>query len=270
MSPFDPQGQEDLDADFALLTEAVEAASEAAMRHFGRQPQVWDKGGSPVSEGDFAADAALRERLRGARPDYGWMSEESDDPQSRLKARRVWIVDPIDGTRNYISAHKDFGVCAALVEDGRVVLGAVGAPARGEFYAARLGGGAFLNGARVRRAAGPDFAPDLSSVRFVGNNAMTDWRLWRDGKKLNAKPVYVGSLALRVCMVGTGRFDAAMIVNPFHEWDLAAAEIFAAEAGVRVVGFDGKEGVYNQPSPVRPNLVAAPEPLAGEILSRMA
>lgn len=270
MSPFDPQpsAQTGLDADFALLVEAAQEAAEAAMRHFGKSElKVWDKGGSPVSEGDFAADKVLRERLRGARPDYGWMSEESDDKAGRAAARRVWIVDPIDGTRNYVSGHKDFGVCAALVEDGEVLLGVIAAPARRELYTARKGGGAFLNGARV---APRTESPAFDAARFAGAGSLTAWQWWKEGRRLTTKPTYVGSLALRVCMVGTGKFDAAVIVNPFHEWDLAAAEIFATEAGVHVVGFDGQVAPYNRPSPVRPNMIAAPAALTAEILDRLA
>lgn len=273
MSPFDPQTPNtpplgDLAADLALLTDAAQEAAEAAMRHFGKSAlQVWDKGGSPVSEGDFAADKVLRARLLGARPDYGWMSEESDDPQSRRGARRVWIVDPIDGTRNYVSGHKDFGVCAALVEDGRPVLGVIAAPARRELYVARKGAGAFLNGERVALAAR---SVDLDSARILGPGSLTAWQWWKPERRLKTKPSYMGSLALRLCMVGLGRYDATIVVNSFHEWDVAAAEVFAVEAGARVVDFQGRGEPYNQPSAARPNMIAASPALTEEILDRLA
>ena len=264
MSRFDPSTG--LAADLDLLSEAVEAAGVAAMRFFGKDLKVWDKGGSPVSEGDFAADSILREKLMGARPGYGWMSEESDDPESRRLAERTWIVDPIDGTRNYISGHKDFAVSVALVENGRPVLAALAAPARRELYTARLGGGAFLNGERIQREPPPAFA----EAHFTGSSAMVNWRWWKPGQKPLQKPIYLGSLALRLCLVGTGRFDAALVVNPCHEWDVAAAELFAMEAGADVLGLDGAHTLYNRRSPVIPNLVAAPDPLMRDILGRLA
>src|SRR4051812_4316244 len=117
------------------------------MRYFGKNPQVWMKGGtSPVSEADHAADAYLRQTLLAARPDYGWLSEETIDNPARLLARRTFVVDPIDGTRGFLEGLRSWCVSVAVVEDGRTLAGVLECPAKDETYWALPGQGAFRNG----------------------------------------------------------------------------------------------------------------------------
>ncbi len=139
--------------DFELLRSAAQEAGRVALSYFGRTIEKHKKAdGSAVTEADHAVDALVAERLRVSRPDYGWLSEESAEHGSRLEARRVWVVDPIDGTRAFIAGRDDWTVALALVEDGAPTLAAVVNPLRGETYEARAGGGAFLNGRRSARA----------------------------------------------------------------------------------------------------------------------
>src|SRR5690242_15713370 len=114
---------------------------------FRTEIRQWTKGqSSPVSEADIAVDELIRQQLQGATPDYGWLSEESVDDEARLTRRRVWIVDPIDGTRAYLGGREDWSISAALVEDSKPVLAAVFAPATDEFFFAGEGRGATRNG----------------------------------------------------------------------------------------------------------------------------
>ncbi|WP_292327919.1 3'(2'),5'-bisphosphate nucleotidase CysQ, partial [Mesorhizobium sp.] len=137
--------------DLALLREAAREAGTIAMRYFGQNPQVWMKGGtSPVSEADHAADAYLRETLLKARPNYGWLSEETADDHARLSARRTFVVDPIDGTRGFLDGLHSWCVSVAVVEDGRSLAGVLECPAKRETYWALPGEGAFLNGKRIQ------------------------------------------------------------------------------------------------------------------------
>ena len=110
-----------LDADLELVRKAAREAGELAMRYFRRDPQVWMKAGnSPVTEGDLAVDRLLRDRLSAARPDYGWLSEETADSSERLSALRTFVVDPIDGTRGFIAGSAEWCVSVAIVEDGEM------------------------------------------------------------------------------------------------------------------------------------------------------
>ena len=133
-------------ADHALVADAVREAGDIARRYYGGNVESWEKNpGDPVSEADLAIDTFLKEKLTAACPDYGWLSEETVDDPSRLDKSRVWIVDPIDGTRSFIAKKPEFTICAALVENGQPILGVVYNPILEEFYEAELGTGAFLN-----------------------------------------------------------------------------------------------------------------------------
>ena len=131
--------------DLELLRDAAREAGLIAMRYFGNNPQVWMKGGtSPVSEADHAADAYLRSTLLAARPDYGWLSEETADDPARLQARRTFVVDPIDGTRGFLEGLRSWCVSVAVVEDGRTLAGVLECPAKEEIYWALLSRKEFL------------------------------------------------------------------------------------------------------------------------------
>src|SRR5215831_20737220 len=132
---------------------------------FGSEVKAWTKGqGSPVTAADMAVNDLLRERLTAAAPGIAWLSEESADEGAHLSARRVWIVDPIDGTRAYMAGRTDWAVSAALVEDGRPVLAALFAPAEPAFYVASAGRGATLDGAPIVADAGAE----LEGLRIAG------------------------------------------------------------------------------------------------------
>lgn len=137
--------------DHALLCEAVRAASAIALDFCKRGFEVREKNpGDPVTEADLAVDEALKTRLMGARPDYGWLSEESDAGPDRLTAPRVWVIDPIDGTKGFVDGNHEWVVSAALVEDGRPVAAVVANPNTGQFVEAMKGGGTRVNGRSVR------------------------------------------------------------------------------------------------------------------------
>ena len=160
-----PAREDDL-ADLALLIAAAREAGAVLMRHHGTGVKVWNKGGTPVTEADHASNALLAERLRGARPDYGWLSEETADDSSRLSARRVFVVDPLDGTVSFIKNKDDFTVSLAVVADGAPVAGAVFNPSRGEMFQDRAEHGAGQDVFGHRHAKVPANATD--DVRRVG------------------------------------------------------------------------------------------------------
>ncbi len=242
----------ELAADVVLLSEAAAEAGEIAMRWFRHDPKVWHKdGGSPVSEADLAVDRHLKTRLRAARPDYGWLSEETADGPERLGCARVFVVDPIDGTRAFVAGDEGWTVSLAVVEAGRPIAAALAQPATGRLWQAASGGGARLDGellAVTDRAA-------LAGARVAGP------------KKFLERPVvqevgfrtdrFVPSLALRIAQVADGRLDVAYGSADAHDWDLAAADLLVQEAGGRLAVPSGEAIAYNRAVPRHPALVAA-------------
>jgi len=246
-----PVADADLDDDAALLVGAVREAGALALRMFKTDMRQWIKGkSSPVSEADIAVDELLKDRLQSAAPDYGWLSEETADDRVRLERRRVWIVDPIDGTRAYLAGRTDWSVSAALVEDGQPLLGAVFAPSTNELFAARRHGGATRNGATVAVSDGPWFDVD----RMAGPKFLLD-RV--RGTPAEQDYFKIGSLALRISRVAEGRLDAAFAGGNSRDWDLAAAHLLVSEAGGIMTTLQGDGIVFNRPEVAHQVLVAA-------------
>jgi myo-inositol-1(or 4)-monophosphatase len=238
--------------DAALLTDTVRAAGALALSLFGTELRKWTKGASsPVSEADIAVNDLLESRLRSATPDYGWLSEESADHHARLGLRRVWIVDPIDGTRGYLAGREDWCVSVALVEDNAPALAAVFAPVSGEFFFAARGRGATRNDVRVQASPGVD----LDFQRIAGPKSVVQ-RLSGSSRELAMHP-RIGSLALRLCRVADGSLDAAFAGGRSHDWDLAAANLIVQEANGTMTGLSGDSILYNCREVTHGVLVAA-------------
>jgi myo-inositol-1(or 4)-monophosphatase len=235
-----------------LLVRAVREAGALALSMFGSPVRSWIKGhSSPVCEADIAADRLLRERLAGEMPAYGWLSEESVDDPARLKTRRVWIVDPIDGTRGFIAGHPDWAISAALVEDGRPVAAALFAPATDELFVAIKGQGATLNGKAIAASNGAHF----DGARLAGpQRRLERFAALAPGIEMVPK---IHSLALRIARIAAGTLDAALAAPNSRDWDLAAADLLVHEAGGALTSLDGAPPVYNRPDPVHGALIAA-------------
>ena len=239
-------------ADRERLVAAVQEAGATALGFFGQQFKKWTKGAgdSPVTEADIAANDILHARLR-AGPDEGWLSEESENDPARLDARRVWVVDPIDGTRAFIAGRDDWTIAVALVEAGRPVIGAVFAPVTRELFVASEGEGATRNGVAITMRSGGA----IEGARVGGPKRVLD-RIASLHPGVIAMP-RIHSLALRLTRVAQGELDAAIAGGQGHDWDLAAADLLVHEAGGVMTALDGKPLIYNRPDPVHGILVAA-------------
>ena len=246
-----PVADLDLKRDGALLTDAVREAGALALRMFKTELRQWIKGkSSPVSEADLAVDELLKDRLQTAAPDYGWLSEETADDRVRLERRRVWIVDPIDGTRAYLAGRDDWSVSAALVEDGRPLLGAVFAPATKEFFFAESGQGAQHNGEWIAVAPGVS----LDVTRMSGPKFLLDRVRGAPSEEAYSR---IGSLALRLSRVAQGVLDAAFAGGNSRDWDLAAAHLLVTEAGGAMTTLQGEGLIFNRSEVAHQVLVAA-------------
>ncbi len=210
----------------AQLAAVVREAGELARAAFGKPMKTWLKDkSSPVSETDIAVDGFLKGRLAHVAPDVGWLSEETADSPARLAATRVWVVDPIDGTRAFIAGRPDWTVSVALVEKERPVLGALYAPMSDEFFLASAGAGVTCNG----RPLAVTLGDSVAGAWIGGPKGLTE-RLARIAPAIRVAPL-VHSVALRFARVTAGTFDAAFASRNCRDWDLAAADLLVHEAG---------------------------------------
>lgn len=253
------------EADLALLCDAVQDAGEIAMRYWRHKPEHWDKpdNGGPVSEADLAVNERLDSLLRGARPGYGWLSEESSDTTDRLSAPRCFIVDPIDGTRGFINGEDTFSIVAGIAEGGRMIAGAVWLPALKRLYSAHSDGPALYNGTPVRASDTTD--PHGARVLTTAPNmAASHW----PGGVPDLKRSFRPSLAYRMCLVAEGRHDAMITFRPAWEWDIAAASLIAERGGARVTDARGGPLRFNCPDPRANGVIAAPPALHSALMAR--
>jgi myo-inositol-1(or 4)-monophosphatase len=251
-------GDAALAADLDLAIAAARRAGAAVMRHFGRELAVTYKSpGQPLTDADLEADALLHEDLIGGRPSYGWLSEETADSTDRLARRRVWIVDPIDGTRSFIARRPEFSLSIGLVDNGVPVAGVVFNPARDELFHAVRGGGAFvaLGGGRAEplrvsaRGVGGR-ATLLASRSEVAAGEFDDLRAAWD-----IQPV--GSTAYKLARVAAGRGGAFLSRGPKSEWDVCAGILLVSEAGGLATDARGRLRDFNAVDPYVHGILAA-------------
>jgi len=231
-----------------------------AMARWRTDFAAWEKEeGSPVSEVDLDVDRMLHARLTALLPDAGWLSEETADNPDRLRHDRVWVVDPIDGTRDYIRGRAGWCVSVALVDAGRPVIGVLDAPARGEVWTAAAGEGAWRNGVAVRAGA----RTTLQGAR-VPADALA--KVDRDTFTTVVKP---NSIALRIAMVAADEADLLATLRWGNEWDVAAAALIAGEAGAGVSDALGQPLAFNQPRPQAFGVLAAASGLHPAAVERL-
>jgi myo-inositol-1(or 4)-monophosphatase len=218
----------------AIVREAGRIAAGRCGTAFNR----WEKTpGQPVCDIDLEVDAFLRERLGKLDPEAGWLSEETLDSSDRIERPRLWVVDPIDGTRDYLRGRPGWCVSVALVEERTPLLGILDAPARGEHWTAEKGRGAWRNGERLRVSG----RSELPGARVPADEL----------PEPDADLVAVArpnSIALRIAMVAAGEADLAATLRWGFEWDIAAAALIAAEAGATVSGALGQPLAFNSAS----------------------
>ena len=243
------------DSDLALLEDAARAAGEIALGYVGSPGKVHEKAGGlgPVTEADLAVDRMLRQRLTTARPDYGWLSEESEDGAERLGRSRVFIIDPIDGTRAFIAGQSAWSHSLAIAEEGTIVAGVVHLPALGKTYAAARGGGARRNGSPIAASA----RRGLDGARVLANAANLDARFWPGGVP-PVQRMFRPSIAYRLCLVADGTADAMLTFRATWEWDLAAGMLIATEAGARASDGKGAALAFNRRHPAVDGAIVAP------------
>lgn len=242
------------------ISDVAARAGRLAMRSFRGDYEQWEKApGNPVSAVDLAVDQFLKEELRKIDPHAGWLSEETADNAERLMRSRVWVVDPIDGTRDFIRGRPGWSVSVALSEGGRIIAGVLDAPARDEHWRAALGAGAHRNG-----------APLSASVRseLPGARVPADVLPKADQDLVMvAKP---NSIALRIAMVAADEADLLATLRWGNEWDVAAAALIAVEAGAAVTDAHGNPLRFNSTRPEAFGVLASSPAIHGQAIERLA
>lgn len=244
-------------ADLDVAKAAARLAGRVAMRHFRRPLLVeYKTTDQPVTRADLDADDVLREHLLSARPDYGWLSEESPDGPDRMGRRRVWIVDPIDGTRSFIAGRPEFAVSVGLAEDGVAVVGIVFNPATDELFHAVLGDGAHIDvgGAGARRlvVSGQDGAGPVTVLASRSEIRAGDFR----GAPPSWQVQPLGSTAYKLARVAAGAADVFVSRGPKSEWDVCAGTLLVAEAGGRTTDLAGGASRFNRATPLMQGILA--------------
>ena len=220
----------------------------------------WDKDDkSPVSAADLAVDALLRETLCALLPDAGWLSEETADSADRLACDYVWIVDPIDGTRDYIRGRAGWAVSVGLVYRGEVAAAWLYAPARHEMLVAVRGEGATCNHAPLTAS----HRCELTGARFPAHH------LPSYARDMEASPC-PNSIALRMVEIACGRADVLATVRWGAEWDVAAADLIAREAGAVVTDALGARLTYNKAEPKAYGVLVSAPALHKDMVARLA
>jgi len=210
-------------------------------------------GSNPVTDADRSADSYLRETLTGEFPDYGWFSEETKDSPERLSKERVWIVDPLDGTKEFIEKKPMWVVSVALVEDHEPVLGILYNPLKEELFTAVKGGGAEMNGEAVICSQ----KTDPSEMVILNSRTETRDGLWLPFKGAFKKLMGVGSVAYKLGLTAARKADVFATLRPKNEWDVCAGHCILNEAGGTMIDMNGTEPTYNNENTLfSPGLVA--------------
>ncbi|MDP5218275.1 3'(2'),5'-bisphosphate nucleotidase CysQ [Ruegeria sp. 2205SS24-7] len=232
--------------DLPLLMDAAREAGQIATRFFRRGHQSWDKpgGAGPVTEADLAVNKMLEETLPAARPDYGWLSEESEDSSDRLNKSHVFILDPIDGTRSFTEGSRTWAHSFAVARDGIITAAVIYLPLRDLMYCAAAGHGATLNGEQI--SASQTQMLDLAEILSARPNM--DGRHWKEGQPPGFRRSYRPSLAYRLALVAQGRFDGMLTLRRSWEWDIAAGDLILREAGGGCTDRNGAPLRFNNPS----------------------
>lgn len=252
------------DDDAALIAAAAREAGTMALALAARGVSAWEKSpGNPVTDADIAIDRLLAARLRAARPDYGWVSEESDD--GLAPRRRSFLVDPIDGTRDFVRGRDGYAISIAIVERGELVAGVLCAPARRQLFLARRGGGATLNDRPIRVTG----TTSLTGARLPVDPSAFSARIWAEpwaGVAVE-KP---NAIALRIAKVANGEADALFDGRPARALDIAAAVLILTEAGGVVSDHEGALPSFDRRDAGLKSLVAATPAIHAELRARVA
>ena len=250
----------------AEILRRIQSAIEAARVVFARfTPGAiateYKIGHDPVTEADRALDAVLRKEL--LRDGEGWLSEESVDDYSRLDKSRVWVVDPLDGTREFVAGIPEFCVSIAMVENGRAIAGGICNPATNEIFLGSLASGLTYNGKPAR----PSQRTTLDGATVLASRSETKRGEWKQFESANFKIRPMGSVAYKLARVSAGLDDTTFTLVPKNEWDVAAGVALVTSGGGFVTTLENTPLECNRRDPLLSGLIACGPNLRGPLLA---
>jgi myo-inositol-1(or 4)-monophosphatase len=244
---------QDLNSDLELAIKTVKAAGELILKYFRGAHEVREKGrNNPVTSADLAADSHLREAIARAFPDDGWLSEETADSPHRLDRKRVWVVDPMDGTKEFVQGLPEFAVSVALVEQEKPRLAVVYNPARDDLFAAKAGSGAFRGNSRLQISE----RRVLQQAHVLGSRSEATQKLLDPLREWGTVQT-IGSIAYKLALVAAQDGDITVSFRPKNEWDICAGSLLVSEAGGIVTDLRGNSLRFNQPKTLVHGIIAA-------------
>jgi myo-inositol-1(or 4)-monophosphatase len=248
-----------------VALQRIQSALESARQVFARFTAgaieaEYKAGHDPVTEADTAVDALLRREL--LRDGEGWLSEETVDDFSRLDKKRVWIVDPLDGTREFVAGVPEFCVSVAMVEDGIPVAGGICNPATNEIFLGSLDSGVTYNGKPARASQ----RTNLAGAVILASRSEIKRGEWKRFEKTSVEVRPMGSVAYKLALVSVGVADITFTLTPKHEWDIAAGAALVTSAGGFISTLDNSPLLCNHKSPLLSGLLAGGPCLRDELL----
>ena len=243
-----------MNSDLSIAKTAAIEAGGIILNYYKADYEIKDKGyHNPVTTADNAADTRLKEILTETRPEYGWLSEETVDSHKRLKKERVWIVDPLDGTKEFIEGVPHFVVSVALVENGNPIVGVLYNPVTAETFTAAKGEGAELNGEEIQCAT----KDNVGNMVILNSRSETRRGLWAPYDGTFGELRAIGSVAYKLGLTAAGQADIFASLRPKNEWDICAGNCIINEAGGKLIDLNGNRVVFNREKTlIEPGLIA--------------
>jgi myo-inositol-1(or 4)-monophosphatase len=243
--------------ELATAEEAVREAGSIIMGLFKGKFDIREKSkNNPVTTADIEANRKSREIIIGKFANDGWLSEEDQDTPKRLGSSRIWIIDPIDGTKEFIEGVPQFSVSIGFVVDGRPTVAAVYNPAENSLYKAAAGLGSYLNDKPIRVSSRSSL--DGALLLVSRSEPQRKFQVFVDHCDIQQ----VGSIAFRLAKIAGGDGDGTLTFRAIHEWDICAGVLIVQEAGGRVVDGAGDDLMFNRPQAKHRGVVAANPALA--------
>jgi myo-inositol-1(or 4)-monophosphatase len=243
-----------MNSNLLLAEEAALKAGQLILNYYKAEYEIKDKGyHNPVTTADYAADSYLKKVLKDARPEYGWLSEETVDSPERLSKEFVWVVDPLDGTKEFIEGVPNFVVSVGLVERGIPIVGVLYNPVTKERFTAAKGKGAHLNGESIQCMT----KENIDEMVILNSRSETRRGLWEPFNGVFGELRAIGSVAYKLGLTGAGHADIFASLRPKNEWDICAGNCIINEAGGKLIDLKGNSRKYNQASTlIEPGLIA--------------